>query len=142
MGEGINGMSEPIYASSPKTLIAFLNDWLHRTRSSTATFGRKALGDPNLVREILEGRQIRPSTEAKLRAFVAAHPDGVGVGNPIRRSYAKIREDAPEPVTRDPCPRCGVRGDIGCSHLPAGNARPEIIGAVWVTRRVDAGGFA
>jgi hypothetical protein len=21
-----------------------------------------------------------------------------------------------EPVDRDPCPRCGVRGDIGCGH--------------------------
>lgn len=23
-----------------------------------------------------------------------------------------------EPVDRDPCPRCGVRRDIGCGHSP------------------------
>lgn len=22
-------------------------------------------------------------------------------------------------VTRDPCPKCGVRGDLGCKHRPA-----------------------
>lgn len=25
----------------------------------------------------------------------------------------------PSPVRRDPCFRCGVRGDIGCEHVPA-----------------------
>ena len=25
----------------------------------------------------------------------------------------------PPPVRRDPCFRCGVRGDIGCEHVPA-----------------------
>lgn len=33
-----------------------------------------------------------------------------------RRTMAEKREQAPAPVDRDPCPRCGVRGDIGCSH--------------------------
>lgn len=28
-------------------------------------------------------------------------------------------ESIPAPVFRDPCPRCGVRGDIGCAHHAA-----------------------
>jgi hypothetical protein len=27
-------------------------------------------------------------------------------------------ETAPRAVDRDPCPRCGVRADVGCSYAP------------------------
>lgn len=33
-----------------------------------------------------------------------------------RRTMAEKREQAPIAVDRDPCPQCGVRGDIGCKH--------------------------
>lgn len=27
---------------------------------------------------------------------------------------------------REPCPRCSVRGDVGCEHRPAGEAPPRL----------------
>jgi hypothetical protein len=42
-------------------------------------------------------------------------------GSPIGRKPAGIRENRtrtplPPTVSRDPCPRCGVRADYGCGH--------------------------
>jgi hypothetical protein len=37
----------------------------------------------------------------------------------FERTMARLTPP-PAPVYRDPCFRCGVRGDIGCEHAPAG----------------------
>ena len=37
----------------------------------------------------------------------------------FERTVARLTPP-PAPVHRDPCFRCGVRGDIGCEHAPAG----------------------
>ncbi|RYG88020.1 MAG: hypothetical protein EON59_05650 [Alphaproteobacteria bacterium] len=34
----------------------------------------------------------------------------------IRSEPRQIEAEIPRPVFRDPCPRCGIRGDIGCEH--------------------------
>ena len=34
-------------------------------------FGRQAVGDPNLVRQLRRGRQLRPGTAARVLAFLA-----------------------------------------------------------------------
>jgi len=46
---------------------------------------------------------------------VAARPKGE---KQLHRVVQTVVDDEalPEPVHRDPCPRCGVRADIGCSH--------------------------
>lgn len=47
-------------------------------------------------------------------------------GDIVRRLGSSTR--GPHPVvrvTRDPCPRCGVRADLGCKHRPA--EQPEMI---------------
>ena len=33
-----------------------------------------------------------------------------------RRTQSEIREEAPAPVDREPCFKCGVRADVGCRH--------------------------
>lgn len=38
-----------------------------------ATFGRKALGDANLIRNLREGRELRRATEARVRSFMAEY---------------------------------------------------------------------
>jgi DNA-binding MarR family transcriptional regulator len=49
----------------------------------------------------------------------------VGGGRPgyterRRQSSLEARSEPPRPIVdRDPCPRCGVRGDIGCGHSHA-----------------------
>jgi hypothetical protein len=35
---------------------------------------------------------------------------------PKVRDYDRADRSSQPRVSRDPCPRCGVRGDIGCSH--------------------------
>jgi len=35
-------------------------------------------------------------------------------GNMVKRSA--IERDTLVHVDRDPCPKCGIRGDIGCKH--------------------------
>lgn len=45
-------------------------------------------------------------------------------GELVRRLGGSTRGPHPAVrVVRDPCPRCGVRGDLGCKHRPAG--QPE-----------------
>lgn len=39
-------------------------------------FGRLAIGDPRLVRDLRNGRELRPLTEARLEAFLAAQGAG------------------------------------------------------------------
>jgi tRNA-dihydrouridine synthase len=38
-----------------------------------STFGRAALGDPNFVRELREGRRIWPDTAEKVRRFMRGY---------------------------------------------------------------------
>lgn len=57
------------------------------------------------VRDLVEGRPIAPA-----RSYLKQPSAGRVIA-----SDGSI----PEPVDRDPCFRCGVRGDIGCRHRPA-----------------------
>ena len=34
-------------------------------------FGRRAVGDPRLIFDMLDGRTLRPATEARVRQFIA-----------------------------------------------------------------------
>jgi hypothetical protein len=78
---------------------------------------------PAVWRRLISGGLKEPYAERQ--------PNGkgrpIGGGNPgftVRRIEKSItaaarRRPDPEPdqfVNRDPCPRCGVRADIGCSH--------------------------
>lgn len=38
-------------------------------------FGRLAIGDPRLVGDLRNGRELRPVTQARVEAFMAAHSD-------------------------------------------------------------------
>ena len=39
-------------------------------------FGRRTINDPRLVEDLLNGRQPRQRTVARIDAFIAAHPEG------------------------------------------------------------------
>jgi tRNA-dihydrouridine synthase len=43
---------------------------LRRTGEPPTVLGRKALGDPNLVRGLRNGRELRPGTAGRLRAYL------------------------------------------------------------------------
>ena len=45
---------------------------MRRTRISASRFGRDALGDPNLVMDLKDGREPRSATTRKVLEFIAA----------------------------------------------------------------------
>lgn len=65
----------------------------------------------------------RPTIWRRLRAGGVLPP--YGQGKPLkphkRRSHRQIEEEQSVKlrVDRDPCPRCGVRGDVVCGHSKA-----------------------
>lgn len=65
----------------------------------------------------------RPAVYKALRSTGALPPYGVSRSDPKAppkpRSKRKPVIDPALIVFRDPCPRCGVRGDIGCQHSAA-----------------------
>jgi tRNA-dihydrouridine synthase len=53
-------------------LLSEIEEALRKTGLSPTMFGKKAVGDPNLVFELREGRRdMRASTMQKVRAFIA-----------------------------------------------------------------------
>ena len=63
-----------------------LSAFLRRTGLSPTTFGIKALGDPNLVRQIDGGRSLSLRTADRVLAFMAEYDgDSGGARDPPRR---------------------------------------------------------
>jgi len=48
-----------------------IEKFLRRTDMPATKFGRLAIGDPGLVRDLRNGRELRPRTEARVEAFLA-----------------------------------------------------------------------
>jgi hypothetical protein len=65
---------------------------------------------------------------AAVRAAVAQAP---AIERKIARDLSSIAPRAPRPthtvIDRTPCPRCNVRGDVGCNHRPA--SVPQLVSA-------------
>jgi hypothetical protein len=49
-----------------------IEKFLRRTEMPATRFGRLAAGDPGLVRDLRNGRELRPKLEARVKAFIAA----------------------------------------------------------------------
>jgi hypothetical protein len=64
----------------------------------------------------------RPAIWKRLRAGGLIPDYGVSDGKPVGRLAGGVmvdrekRPNAPPPVFRDPCQRCGARGDYSCGH--------------------------
>jgi hypothetical protein len=53
-------------------LITLVDRHLRRTRTPPSRFGRDALGDPNFVFNLREGREPRSRTRRRVEAFILA----------------------------------------------------------------------
>lgn len=53
-----------------QTLRRDVEEFLRARSMSAVTFGRSALNDPHLVRDLRNGRRLWPETEARVRAFM------------------------------------------------------------------------
>ena len=58
-------------------VIGRIRRYLARTGMAQTVFGRAAMNDPRFVDDLLNGRQPRPDTVARIDAFIAAHPEGL-----------------------------------------------------------------
>lgn len=56
-------------------LILRIDRYLRARRMAPTRFGREALGDPNFVFNLREGRCPRPSTVKRVEAWLDAHED-------------------------------------------------------------------
>ncbi|QUT07953.1 hypothetical protein KFK14_11495 [Sphingobium phenoxybenzoativorans] len=54
-------------------LVADIDAFLNESGMSEITFGRKAMSDPHFVRDIRGRRRVWPTTEEKVRAFMAEY---------------------------------------------------------------------
>ncbi len=52
------------------TLLYAIEKHIERTGVSASRIGRDAVGDPRLVPDLRKGRELRPKTLAKVRAYL------------------------------------------------------------------------
>ena len=70
--------------------------FLRRTGLRPTTFGRKALGDPNLMRQIDRGRSLSLRTADRVLAFMADYdPDSGGAQDSPRRRQRRMPSTRP-----------------------------------------------
>ncbi len=120
--------------------------FLDRTGMSPTTFGMRAVGDPNLLRQIAAGRSLSLRTADRVLAFIDGYdPDSNGARAPARHHRCS-RSNAAAGRTRGSGAMAGRPGErrtdepirfIRASEIAArlGVARPTIYG--WV----EAGRF-
>lgn len=53
-------------------MVARINRACREHGIAVSMFGRAAVGDPRLFSDLMNGRSLRPGTEAKVRAFIAS----------------------------------------------------------------------
>ena len=53
-------------------LMRRIEHFLKRAEMAPTRFGREAVGDPRLVRDMKNGRELRPSTAARVVAWLEA----------------------------------------------------------------------
>lgn len=85
------------------------------------------------LKDVAQATMPRAVTLARVAALLDGEPlpprqdyvrSGEYVGRTAARGMVRVI-DMPEdlqPVDRDPCFKCGVRGDIGCRHRPGSRA--------------------
>lgn len=52
-----------------------VQSYLKATGMPPTLFGRRTINDPRLVGDMINGRDPRPRTVARIDAFIAAHPE-------------------------------------------------------------------
>ena len=99
-------------------IIAELDRWCRRTGTTYNRFVTAARVPPSTRSKIRQGRlRLTIKLANRITATMADNPRGIRKGE---SAHVVIPRHTPVRLTvdRSPCPRCGVRGDIGCKHRP------------------------
>ncbi|MBX3592979.1 hypothetical protein [Sphingomonas sp.] len=62
------------------TILSEVERYMRAHDMPRTKFGRLAVGDPRLVGDMRNGRELRPETHARVKAFLAAPPPSAGTG--------------------------------------------------------------
>ncbi len=54
-------------------LLLQIQAFMRLTKMSSSRFGREALGDPNFVTDLRDGRSLRAATERRVRTYMSTH---------------------------------------------------------------------
>lgn len=57
-------------------VLARVRRYMKQTGMPATEFGRRAVNDPRLVSDLVNGREPRSRTVARIDAYIAAHPEG------------------------------------------------------------------
>jgi hypothetical protein len=117
-------------------MLAEIEAWCARTATPEGTIGHVLFFHPGFVGLLRKRLTLSEEKEIAVRAFLYHdHPNGYRgelpkthangtrpvkrLSKPGRCKCAPDDKFLPPKVDRDPCPRCGVRHDIGCNHSRA-----------------------
>lgn len=109
-------------------LRADIHRYLDRTGMTYRQFGEHALGDPGFVGRLGSVGGIGPKREAKVRAFMADNPAGVGVSRSKAEGFAVVRRGEgyvdrnavlPKPIGPVPAPAPSVIAEDHPALAPA-----------------------
>lgn len=65
-------------------LIHHIDRFLRRTKISPTKFGREAVGDPNFVLDLRDGREPRSATVRRVMAYIDAREEAARPPEPVR----------------------------------------------------------
>lgn len=110
-----------------RTVIDDVTAWCRRTGTNynkLVTAARVAPSTRSLVRR--QKRRLTLETANRLRSTMLRYPQGISKAEhksrlEQRRTAVTVERIPPRIVDRTPCPRCGVRADIGCRHVWSAN---------------------
>jgi hypothetical protein len=73
---------------------------------------------PAIWRRLRTGGVLPPYKTARTKEYSASYADKNRreIASAKLRAQLKASLEATPRASRDPCPRCGTRGDVGCSH--------------------------
>ena len=62
-------------------LLVRIERYLRATKTAPTRFGREAVGDPNLVADLRDGREPRRATTRRVLAFIEANEPGASLAD-------------------------------------------------------------
>lgn len=131
-------MKDSYRTEAAKKLLAEIEEWSARTGTPETTVGHVLFRHPGFAGLIRKRLTVSRQKEAQAREFLEQYPDGysgtlpqthIGSTEAIRRRCMEKPRNGPvdrvamteqeiaiRRVDRDPCVRCGTRGDVWCKH--------------------------
>jgi hypothetical protein len=126
---------QPARPEAATAMLKEIESYCKRTKTPEQTIGHALFRHPGFVGLLRLRLMLSVEKEAAVRQFMRAWPNGYHGDlphmftkapkpkvHPVRHTEAAKLTDEEiraRQTNRDPCQRCGCRGDIGCGHSKA-----------------------